>query len=129
MKVSLAPLLASLPKAATQTWPGGEPFTEALRHGTMSVEVFAPRVVDAQEPHEQDELYFVMLGTARFNHAGKEYAVAAGDALFVAAGDRHHFLDMSEDFVTWVVFWGPKGGEVGEVVVTPPTLKTMAEPA
>ena len=34
-----------------------------------------------------------------------------GDALFVAADDPHHFEAMSDDFVTWVVFWGPKGGE------------------
>lgn len=37
--------------------------------------------------------------------------VRTGDALFVAAHVPHHFEGMSEDFVTWVVFWGPKGGE------------------
>jgi uncharacterized RmlC-like cupin family protein len=37
--------------------------------------------------------------------------VQTGDALFVAAHVPHHFERMSEDFVTWVVFWGPTGGE------------------
>ena len=96
---------------ASVDWPEGEPFIDAMRRGTMSLEVFAPRGADHQTPHEQDELYIVATGTARFDHAGAVASVAAGDALFVPAGEPHHFLDMSEDFVTWVVFWGPKGGE------------------
>ena len=77
----------------------------------MSLEVFAPRGADRQSPHEQDELYIIAGGTARFDHAGAIKPVASGDALFVPAGDLHHFVDMSEDFVTWVIFWGAKGGE------------------
>ncbi len=111
MKVSLASLLASLPRAATANWPEGEPFATAIEHGTMSLEVFAPRGQDKQQPHSQDELYFVAGGSAIFLHAGERLRVAPGDALFVPAGDPHHFEQMSTDFVTWVVFWGPKGGE------------------
>lgn len=111
MKASLKELLARLPGPKTAAWPDGEPFTEALRHGSMSVEVFAPRGRDTQTPHSQDELYFVVSGTALFEHAGWRAAVAAGDVLFVPASDRHHFEEMSADFVTWVVFWGPQGGE------------------
>jgi quercetin dioxygenase-like cupin family protein len=35
----------------------------------------------------------------------------AGDALFVAAGRPHRFENFSDDFVVWVVFYGPEGGE------------------
>jgi quercetin dioxygenase-like cupin family protein len=35
----------------------------------------------------------------------------AGDAFFVPAGQVHRFEHFSDDFVTWVVFWGPPGGE------------------
>ena len=111
MKASLADLLEKLPGARTKDWPTGEPFTEALRHGTMSVEVFAPRGSDNQQPHEQDELYFVAAGHADFIHEGRRMSVRAGDVLFVPARDRHRFEEISDDFVTWVVFWGPKGGE------------------
>jgi uncharacterized protein YjlB len=31
--------------------------------------------------------------------------------LFVPAGTTHRFEDFSADFATWVVFWGPQGGE------------------
>jgi mannose-6-phosphate isomerase-like protein (cupin superfamily) len=111
LKASLPALLAQLPRPASADWPEGEPFIDALRHGTMSLEIFAPRGTDRQSPHEQDELYIVASGRARFDHAGTVTTAQAGDAIFVPAGDPHRFLDMSEDFVTWVVFWGPKGGE------------------
>ena len=32
-------------------------------------------------------------------------------ALFVPAGRRHRFEDFSENYVTWVVFYGPPEGE------------------
>ncbi|WP_158805014.1 MULTISPECIES: cupin domain-containing protein [unclassified Acidisoma] len=111
MKTSLADLVGRLPGPVTPTWPGGEPFTVGMRHGSMSVEVFAPRGTDFQGPHEQDELYFVVSGSAEFEHGGGITPTAQGDVLFVAAGETHCFHRMSEDFVTWVVFWGPTGGE------------------
>jgi mannose-6-phosphate isomerase-like protein (cupin superfamily) len=114
MKVSLVDLLGRLPGPVTPTWPAGEPFTLGMRHGSMLVEVFAPRGEDSQEPHEQDELYVVVGGSAEFEHGGKITPTAQGDVLFVAAGETHRFHRMSDDFVTWVVFWGPKGGESGQ---------------
>lgn len=112
MIVTLRHMLAKLPGPATRDWPEGEPFAEGLKHGTMSVELFAPRILDKQQPHEQDELYFIVSGEAEFVREGRRSSVAAGDAIFVAAGDRHHFESMNDEFVTWVVFWGPKGGEL-----------------
>lgn len=111
MKASLAELMRRIPGARTKDWPDGEPFTEAMRHGSMSVEVFAPRGRDTQQPHQQDELYVVVSGESEFVHEGRRDRVRTGDVLFVPARDAHHFEAMSEDFVTWVVFWGPDGGE------------------
>jgi len=31
--------------------------------------------------------------------------------LFVPARVEHRFEEFSDDFATWVIFWGPKGGE------------------
>ncbi len=111
LKASLPALLAQLPRPGSAVWPEGEPFIDALRHGSMSVEVFAPRGSDRQTPHEQDELYIIAAGSARFEHDGVFSIAQTGDALFVPAGDDHRFHEMSENFVTWVIFWGPKGGE------------------
>jgi hypothetical protein len=32
--------------------------------------------------------------------------------LFVPAGIEHRFYDFSDDFCTWVMFYGPEGGEL-----------------
>lgn len=115
LKASLSALLARLPGVPDAVWPEGVPFAEAMRHGSMSVEIFAPRGTDRQSPHAQDELYIVARGTARFEHDAAVTDARAGDVLFVPAGDDHRFHDMSDDFATWVIFWGPAGGE-GAVV-------------
>lgn len=77
----------------------------------MSVEVFAPLGQDQQQSHEQDELYFIQRGTANLVIGAQRYDCASGDAFFVAAGVEHRFEDFSDNFVTWVVFYGPQGGE------------------
>jgi len=106
-----AELLARLPGPASPGWPDGEPFTRALSHGSMSVEIFAPRGNDPQTPHEQDELYFIQAGSAVFVAEGRRHAAATGTVLFVPARLEHHFEELSPDFAAWVVFWGPEGGE------------------
>ena len=37
--------------------------------------------------------------------------MGVGDAVVVPAGTPHCFEDTSPDFATWMVFWGPEGGE------------------
>ena len=88
-----------------------QPFVTALAHGTMSVELFAPRGADTQQPHAQDELYIIRQGSGWFFHEGERVSCKAGDVLFVRAGAEHRFTDFTPDFETWVIFWGPDGGE------------------
>lgn len=111
MKISIAQVLARLPAAPTNKFPQGAPFVTVLASGTMSVEVFAPRGADLQQPHTQDELYFIHSGNGQLLMKDERFDCAAGDAFFVAAGIAHRFENFSDDFVTWVVFYGPQGGE------------------
>lgn len=111
MKVSLAEIRERMPGPATPLWPQGEPYVVGLSHGTMSLGFYAPVGKDPQRPHTHDEVYIVHSGTGRLVIAGESYDCAAGDAFFVAAGIEHRFEDFSADFATWVVFWGPIGGE------------------
>ena len=87
------------------------PFTTLMKHGSMSVEYFAPLKIDTQTPHRQDELYIIARGHGNFICNNEIYPCKAGDVLFVPAGDEHHFENFSDDFATWVVFYGPDGGE------------------
>jgi mannose-6-phosphate isomerase-like protein (cupin superfamily) len=111
MKVSLDQALKRLPAAPTLTYPQGAPLVTMMAGGTMSVEVFAPKGKDLQQPHAQDELYFIQRGTGELVINGQRFDATAGDAFFVAAGVQHRFENFSEDFATWVVFYGKQGGE------------------
>jgi len=110
MKVSIDQALQRLPAEPTQAWPEGAPFVTLMAGATMSLEVFAPRGADRQLAHAQDALYIIHRGTARLRIGAQDFDCAAGDALFVAAGTDHRFESFSEDFVTWVVFFGPAVG-------------------
>lgn len=91
---------------------GKRPFSIRHTRGTMVLELYAPRGVDDQQPHVQDELYFVTSGSGTFFCDGERVAFGPGDALFAAAGVEHRFEDFTDDFETWVVFYGPEGGEI-----------------
>jgi mannose-6-phosphate isomerase-like protein (cupin superfamily) len=104
-------LLQRLPGKTTEKWPAGERFVSAFAHGTMSVELYAPVGSDPQTPHAQDELYFIHSGTGEFLMDGQYHSFGPGSVFFVPAGAEHRFESFTSDFSTWVVFWGPQGGE------------------
>jgi mannose-6-phosphate isomerase-like protein (cupin superfamily) len=91
--------------------PGGERFAEVLGHGSMEVEIYAPRGKDPQTPHTRDELYVVVSGSGKFVNGPERRPFGPGDVLFVPAGVEHRFVDFTDDLVVWVVFYGPEGGE------------------
>jgi mannose-6-phosphate isomerase-like protein (cupin superfamily) len=91
--------------------PDGKLYAELFRHGTLTVEIYAPKGTDMQQPHSRDELYIVVTGHGWFSVEGKRVQFGPGDALFAAAGEVHRFEDFTEDLLTWVVFYGPEGGE------------------
>ncbi|MGB9119509.1 MAG: cupin domain-containing protein [Candidatus Angelobacter sp.] len=89
----------------------GKLYAELFRHGTLTVEIYAPKGADLQQPHTRDELYIVVAGRGWFSVEGQRFQFGPGDALFAAAGEDHRFEDFTEDLLTWVVFYGPEGGE------------------
>jgi mannose-6-phosphate isomerase-like protein (cupin superfamily) len=93
--------------------PGGERFAKVLGHGSMEVEVYAPRGKDPQTPHTRDELYVVVSGSGEFVNGPERHPFGPGDVLFVPAGVVHRFEKFTDDLVVWVVFYGPEGGEAG----------------
>ena len=111
MKVLAHELLQRLPGPTSARWPDGERFVRAMAHGTMSVELYAPRGHDPQAPHAQDELYFIHAGTGELIIGQERRWFEPGTAFFVPAGTPHRFENFSADLATWVVFWGPAGGE------------------
>jgi len=97
--------------AALAAQPGAAPFRELFAHGTLSVEIYKPVCEDRQQAHARDEVYVVIAGSGDFICGGERRAFVAGELLFVPAGVAHRFEHFSDDFSTWVVFYGPQGGE------------------
>jgi mannose-6-phosphate isomerase-like protein (cupin superfamily) len=91
--------------------PAGQRSAPVMAHGSMLVKFYRPRGHDPQTPHDQDELYVVARGTGVFLRAGERHRFQPGDMLFAAAGETHRFEEFTDDFETWVIFYGPKGGE------------------
>jgi mannose-6-phosphate isomerase-like protein (cupin superfamily) len=91
--------------------PNGPHFDYPLQHGTMKVGVYAPRGSDPQQPHTKDELYIIVSGSGEFVKGEERRTFKPQDVFFVEAGAVHRFENFSDDFSTWAVFWGPKGGE------------------
>lgn len=86
-------------------------FAVLFERGTLVVEYYAPRGVDPQQPHKQDELYVIASGSGMFVNGDQRHPFGVGDVLFVPAGVVHRFEDFTDDFATWVFFYGPEGGE------------------
>jgi mannose-6-phosphate isomerase-like protein (cupin superfamily) len=91
--------------------PQGKPFIEVFTHGTLAVELYQPVGVDLQTPHTRDEVYVVVQGEGMFTNGETRHPFGPGDVLFVPAGIEHRFEVFNEDFLVWVFFYGPEGGE------------------
>ena len=105
--VSLADALAKGPP------PPGNLAAPIFSHGSLVVELYTPVGHDPQKPHTRDEVYFVTRGKGFFFDGEQRHSVETGSFLFVPAGHTHRFEDFSSDFVVWVAFYGPEGGESG----------------
>lgn len=101
----------TVPNALEDLSKTNNPFKELFTHGSLSIEIYKPDKVDHQTPHSRDELYVIASGTGAFINDGERQNVEVGEVLFVAAGIEHRFVDFSDDFSTWVFFYGPEGGE------------------
>ena len=83
-------------------------YAEFFSSSTLSLTVarWPAGSVDDQEPHTEDEVYYVVSGRARLSVADEDAAVGAGSIAYVAAGVEHRFHDIQEDLEV-VVFWAP----------------------
>ena len=91
--------------------PQRQRFAELFKHGTLSVEIYAPKGSDPQKPHTRDEGYVVVSGSGEFVFGDQRARFGTGDFLFAPAGVMHCFENFTEDLVVWVIFYGPEGGE------------------
>lgn len=103
----------AFPAAAAAAMPNeaGRASARIFDHGSLELRWYAPRGSDPQTPHDRDEIYVVVSGRGTYRCAGTRTPFGPGDLLFAPAGADHGFEDFTDDFATWVAFYGPEGGE------------------
>jgi len=59
---------------------------------------------DGQQPHDKDEVYYVIEGRSGMTIDGQQYTIEPGSVIFVAAKAKHRFHDIEEDLQLLVFF-------------------------
>lgn len=80
-------------------------------HLSMGLYVLPPEDVDPQQPHTEDEIYYVLSGEATINVEGEDRKVKPGTVIFVEAGAEHKFHSIEENLMLLVVFAPPRGSQ------------------
>lgn len=86
----------------------GRAYLEFLRVPSMSIGVYSLPAgsIDPQQPHTEDEAYYVVSGRGQIHVGGEDRPVGPGSIVFVAATVDHRFHTIEED-LTILVFFAP----------------------
>jgi len=87
------------------------PWLEFLRAATLSMGVYHLKAgqADPQQPHTEDEIYYVVSGRASFRTGPEQMTVAPGSLLYVERNVEHRFFEITEDLTVLVFFAPPEG--------------------
>jgi mannose-6-phosphate isomerase-like protein (cupin superfamily) len=84
----------------------GKRYLEFLRIPVMSAGIYVLTAgeKDPQNPHREDEMYYVVRGRGRMRVGAEDQPVSAGSVIFVEAGVPHQFHDIAEELEILVFF-------------------------
>jgi mannose-6-phosphate isomerase-like protein (cupin superfamily) len=101
----------TLSELERQREQSGKLYLEFLKNASMRAGIYALGVgaEDTQQPHEEDEVYYVLSGHATFRVGSEDRLVQPGSILFVAAHAPHKFHSITEP-IQLLVFFGAKSG-------------------
>ena len=83
-------------------------YLEFFRADSLSLGVYhlAADARDTQNPHGEDEVYYVVAGRGSVKVEAEDRKVERGDLIFVRAGVEHRFHSITKD-LTLLVFFAP----------------------
>lgn len=89
---------------------GERPYLEFLRHDSMSLGLYALPAdgVDLQQPHNEDEVYYIVSGQGQITVGEETQPVQPGSIVFVAAHVPHKFHNITEELKILVFFAPPE---------------------
>jgi mannose-6-phosphate isomerase-like protein (cupin superfamily) len=98
--------LSQLLSESTDT--NGVRYAEFLRQPSLSMGIYTLEAgaLDPQQPHTEDEIYYVIGGQGVIRVGDETYQVKAGSIVFVPAKEPHRFFDIAER-LTLIVFFAP----------------------
>jgi mannose-6-phosphate isomerase-like protein (cupin superfamily) len=104
-----------LAEVAARRQAAGIPYLEFISVPDLSVGLYvlAAGEPDLQQPHTEDEAYYVVAGSGRIQVGEEDRDVRPGSIVFVAAGVPHRFHDVTEE-LTLLVAFGPAEGSRAE---------------
>ncbi len=81
-------------------------YLEFLRVSSLSVGLYslAAGAIDTQEPHTEDEVYYIISGRGFIRVGSEDRPVEAGTLVFVKAHIDHRFHTITEDLRILVIF-------------------------
>ncbi|HEY5001756.1 MAG TPA: cupin domain-containing protein [Ktedonobacteraceae bacterium] len=84
----------------------GQLYHEFLRVPAMSVGLYqlAAGSSDPQQPHTEDEVYYIVQGRAQIQVGEEDMTVEPGSLVFVATNVDHYFHTIIEDLMVLVFF-------------------------
>jgi mannose-6-phosphate isomerase-like protein (cupin superfamily) len=88
----------------------GRRYYEFLHVDSLSSGVYVLKAgdIDPQDPHREDELYYVVGGRATIRVGSEERPVGPGSLVFVPATIPHEFHDIEEELKVLVFFSPPE---------------------
>jgi mannose-6-phosphate isomerase-like protein (cupin superfamily) len=91
------------------------PYLEFLRSPSLSAGLYVldPGAIDRQQPHTEDEVYYVVSGRSRVTVGDDDRDVGPGSIVFVAAHVPHRFHEITEDLTLFVAFGPAEGSRAG----------------
>lgn len=98
----------NMSEIVSQQQGSGKAYLEFLRVPALSVGLYVLPAggTDPQQPHTEDEVYYVVSGRGAIRVGDEDRAVEAGTTVYVAAHVEHRFHSISEE-LRILVFFAP----------------------
>ena len=88
----------------------GQLYHEFIRSNHLSAGLYCLSAgsTDPQQPHTEDEIYYVIKGAATIRVGDEDHPVQEGCTIFVAKDVEHRFHTITEDLMILVIFAPPR---------------------
>ncbi len=104
-----------MPQIAEAHRRSGELYHEFIRANPLRVGLYILEAgaTDPQSPHTEDEIYYIVSGSAMVQVAEQDRPVSAGSVVYVDEHVEHRFHSITEDLNIIVVFDPPRRSGAG----------------